>query len=169
MAQWLTNLTRNYEVVGSIPGLAQGIKDLLLLWCGSQRRLGTCVAVALEQAGSYSCDQPPWPGTLHVWPEKTKKKTKKPKKKKKGKKKKTFNVFTDQMSNFEVSSITCLKYFRNSYLGTLRYMITELKHFQQLNHDFEFDVHWGKCKGHFKNGLNVKEQYQEISEILKES
>ena len=27
VAQWLTNLTRNHEVVGLIPGLAQWVKD----------------------------------------------------------------------------------------------------------------------------------------------
>ena len=27
MAQWLTNLTRNYEAEDSIPGLAQWLKD----------------------------------------------------------------------------------------------------------------------------------------------
>ena len=30
MAQWLRNPTRNHEVSGSIPGLAEWIKDLVL-------------------------------------------------------------------------------------------------------------------------------------------
>ena len=30
VAQWLTNLTKNHEVSGLIPGLAQWVKDLAL-------------------------------------------------------------------------------------------------------------------------------------------
>ena len=50
MAQWLTNPTRNREVGGLVPALAQWVDDPALpreLWCGLQTRLGSHVAVAL--------------------------------------------------------------------------------------------------------------------------
>ena len=34
VAQWLTNPTRNYEVGGLIPGLAQWVKDGIAVSCG---------------------------------------------------------------------------------------------------------------------------------------
>ena len=66
VAQWLTNPTRNHEISGSIPGLAQRVRIQRCCGCGIGRRL----QLRLD----------PWPGNLHVlweWPKKWQKDQKK--------------------------------------------------------------------------------------------
>ena len=62
MAQRLTNLTSIHEDEGTIHGLPHsGLRIWCCrdLWYRSQMQLGSCIAVAVAQAGSYSSNLTP--------------------------------------------------------------------------------------------------------------
>ena len=80
--QWSTNLTRNHKVAGSTPGLAQWVKDLVLLVsCGVGGRNGVdpallwlwCRLVATAQIRPLAWE-PPYAMGVGLKRQKTKKK-----------------------------------------------------------------------------------------------
>ena len=88
MAQWLTNPTRNHEVVGSIPALAQWVKDRRCheLWCVGRRCGSDPVFLAQASIGQQlQLQLDSQPGNLYMPWEAALEKSKRQKKKKKKK------------------------------------------------------------------------------------
>ena len=87
MGMWVLSLA-------SLSGLK--IHSVAAMWCRSQRWLGSCVAVAVVQAGSYSSDSTPDLGNsvcCKYGPEKEKEKKKR--KEKRGKHSKSEYLFVE--------------------------------------------------------------------------
>ena len=68
MAQWLMNPTRNQEIVSSIPGLTQWVKDPVLLqavaWVADMARILSCCDRGVGRWLQLRFN--PWPGNPHM-------------------------------------------------------------------------------------------------------
>ena len=89
---WLVSMRTQVQSLNSLSGLR--IQHCLELWCRWQMQLGSGVAVAVAQAGSYSSNSTPSLGTsIMLWVRPYKEKNKKTKKQKNPKPLSTFLLY----------------------------------------------------------------------------